>query len=339
MKELFISHGDESPSGDNLEYAPVFGDLMLAAQRSEERQFGNAVTEAVEPDPELLAEKAREVLRISHDLRAAVLLAEADLRMNGFPGFASVTAYIRFCLEDYWDTCHPELDHDDDDDPTMRVNAVLGLADRDTILRHLRLAPLTQSPAFGRITLRDLAIADGEIPKPDDMVSAPSQAAIDAAFKDTDDGVLEEILAAVQSARQDIAAINAAFDTHVPGAGPDLDPITRLLSRAVRQLSGVLGVATAEAVETEAGEAPELPGAPARSASAPGEIRSSRDVEMALDAIIRYYATYEPSSPLPILLHRAKRLVGADFMTIVNDLAPMGLENVRLLGGIEEEES
>ena len=47
----------------------------------------------------------------------------------------------------------------------------------------------------------------------------------------------------------------------------------------------------------------------------------------------------EPSSPLPILLKRAKRLVGADFMEIINDLAPSGVDNVKLIGGVTEEET
>jgi len=59
-------------------------------------------------------------------------------------------------------------------------------------------------------------------------------------------------------------------------------------------------------------------------------------VRKALDRIIEYYAKHEPSSPLPILLHRARRLVGADFMTIIQDIAPGGLDNVRLIGGIED---
>lgn len=52
-----------------------------------------------------------------------------------------------------------------------------------------------------------------------------------------------------------------------------------------------------------------------------------------------YYAKHEPSSPLPILLKRAKRLVGADFMEIIKDLAPDGAANVRLIGGDAETEN
>jgi type VI secretion system protein ImpA len=60
-------------------------------------------------------------------------------------------------------------------------------------------------------------------------------------------------------------------------------------------------------------------------------------VEQAIDRIITYYRKSEPSSPVPLILTRAKRLVGADFMTIVTDLAPGGKDNVKLVGGVEDE--
>jgi type VI secretion system protein ImpA len=62
---------------------------------------------------------------------------------------------------------------------------------------------------------------------------------------------------------------------------------------------------------------------------------SSRDVEETLDRLMAYYARQEPSSPVPILLARAKKLVGADFMTIVREIAPGGADNVKLIGGLE----
>src|SRR5439155_26871758 len=45
------------------------------------------------------------------------------------------------------------------------------------------------------------------------------------------------------------------------------------------------------------------------SAAAPGEIRSPQDVVAALDRICFYYDRNEPSSPVPLLLQCARRLV------------------------------
>lgn len=340
MTLTLSSFGDENPSGEDLEYEQIFIDMTLAAQPGEEKQVGKDIVPGEEPDPKAIAEKAEQVLARSHDLRAAILMGYAGLRMNGYPGFAEATSYIRGCLEQYWDSCHPKLDADDDDDPTMRVNAILGLVDPALTLRALRRAPLTESAAFGRISVRDLMIASGEIDKPEGEDPPPADNQIAAAFRDTGSEKLDAILAAARQAQADLIAINAVFDEKTPGRGPSLDPVLTLLKRAVTRLAEAAGEDAPAATGAEGGDAPAAGGpAQARSGGAPGEIASARDVERALEAIIRYYERAEPSSPVPIILGRAKRLIGADFMTIVNDIAPGGADNVRLVGGIVKPES
>jgi type VI secretion system protein ImpA len=54
----------------------------------------------------------------------------------------------------------------------------------------------------------------------------------------------------------------------------------------------------------------------------------------ALDRICAYYAEHEPSSPLPVLLQRARRLVGKSFIEIIEDVAPDGAGQFRHLGGL-----
>jgi type VI secretion system protein ImpA len=338
LEGLLESFGDDAPSGENLEYEAVFSALERAAQPSEERQVGDSVIEAEEPNYRDIAEKAEAVLAQSHDLRAAIYLANAELRMNGLQGFAKVTGYLRGCLEQYWDSCHPQLDEDDDDDPTMRVNAVLGLADDATIVRAVRNAPLTLSNAFGRVSLRDISVANGEVSPAADASNVLDTASISAAFRDTDGDVLKAILSGAKQAFEDVKAIDAIFDVQTPGQGPDLSSLVKTLYLAVTRLTDETGGdAVVEHVDALDDSAVPQVGAAVKCAPA-GAISSSRDVEMTLDRILTYYETYEPSSPLPILLQRAKRLVGADFMTIMRDIAPGGIDEAMVVGGITDEE-
>ena len=335
MDALLKIFGDDAPSGENLEYETVFTELERAAQPGEERQMGDEVIAAEEPNYDNISEKARAVLSQSHDLRAAVLMADAELRMNGFVGFATVTTYIRGCLEQFWETCHPQLDEEDDNDPTMRVNAVLGLSEDTTILSGLRNAPLTLSNAFGRVSLRDISVADGQATPASDATNVLDAAGIAAAFQDTDDDALALILASASTALENVRAIDEVFNTQIPGQGPDLNPLIKTLIRVVKRLGEEAGGDVENTPEED-----NLKSAPSGCAvkSAPaGAIASPRDVEVALDRIIAYYEAYEPSSPLPILLQRAKRLVGADFIKIMKDIAPDGLNNVMSVGGISDE--
>ena len=53
---------------------------------------------------------------------------------------------------------------------------------------------------------------------------------------------------------------------------------------------------------------------------------------------ITYYEKNEPSSPVPVLIKRAKRLVGADFVSIIKDIAPNGMDNVEIVAGITDDD-
>ena len=79
----------------------------------------------------------------------------------------------------------------------------------------------------------------------------------------------------------------------------------------------------------------EVPGtAPAPvAARVSGEVESRDDVLRSLDRILAYYARHEPSSPLPVLLTRARGLVQADFAAIVRNLIPDGLSQFEHLRG------
>lgn len=348
LADFRITHGDEAPSGENLEYDPAFISLELAAQPGEERQIGETVIEAADPEwPEVMAQ-AGDVLSRSHDLRAAMFMTHALLRTRGFPGFAEATGFLRWMVEEHWDTCHPQLDPDDDNDPTMRVNALTGLVgtpeSESLIMRDVRRAPLTESRNFGRISMRDILMSEGELPTPEGM-TVPDAPSIQAAFAETDPDRAAEVRAAVETSRENVKAILAAFDDRTPGNTLDFKPLDRLLYQTIQRFNNAgigAGGDGSSGDEGEGGSDAEAGGGGVRSGAAgggmPGQINSQKDVRDALDKIIAYYARIEPSSPLPLLLDRAKRLVGADFLTIIKDIATDGKDQVLNIAGIKEAE-
>ncbi|WP_319567754.1 type VI secretion system protein TssA [Cohaesibacter marisflavi] len=346
LDELLRSFGDDAPSGMDLEYNPDYIALTLANEPGEERVVGDAFIPAEDPDFSEVEKAAKELLARTRDIRVAVMLANASLRTGGLLSFEPVLEYIRRSLSDYWDSVHPQLDEEDDNDPTMRVNAVMGLTDRESLLASLRMVPLAESRTFGLFSLRDLQIAQGEISAPSDMDSVPTPQTISAAFQDTDASHIEALVAAVTACLEHVTAISSEFDEQIGTLGPDLDPLKEILSLMKKQIEAYTGTVLSPN-NAEMGDEGDLNGheissdAPASAASAAstaasGAIHSPEDVRRAIDRIIDYYARHEPSSPVPLLLSRARRLISADFFTIMQDMAPQGVENVSLIGGIEE---
>ncbi len=335
VEALLLEFEGDSACGDDLEYDPDFIELETISKPKEEQQVGDSVLAGEEVDYPKVGEMALGILERSKDLRAAVFLAEACLHSEGFVPFERVLAYIHGALDRYWQCVHPALDEDDDDDPTMRVNAVRGLVGPDTVLRAVRRAALTDSRAMGRFSLRDISIADGEI-TPAEGESPIDHATISAAFQDTDPETMAAIREAVSNARAHIKAITAVFDDKIGALGPDLSDLDKALFKAEGAIAGVLGGAEAE--EESAGESGEAGAAPvAQAAPVSGAINSRDDVTRMIDKICEYYARSEPSSPVPVLLQRARRLVAADFVTIMKDMASDGMNQVRTIGGLEDD--
>ena len=75
-----------------------------------------------------------------------------------------------------------------------------------------------------------------------------------------------------------------------------------------------------------------------RKVAAGGRIENSQDVVRRLDELCEYYAKNEPSSPIPLLLERAKRLVDKSFLDLLNDLAPGGVSELQVVSGRTDDE-
>jgi type VI secretion system protein ImpA len=89
------------------------------------------------------------------------------------------------------------------------------------------------------------------------------------------------------------------------------------------------------APETEA--AGQTPGEARSTTVAVGAIRSRDDAIRALDAVCEFFKRNEPSSPIPLFIERAKRLVSKDFLEVLADVVPDALPQARSAGGLRDE--
>lgn len=342
----------DSPSGDDLEYDPDFLELERAAQGKPEQQFGSTVIPAEEPDWRNVQTLALGLLARTKDIRVVAHLARAMLHQSGLVGFGEGLGLLRRLLETQWATVHPQLDPEDDDDPTMRINALVAIQDSATVLRPLRETPLARAPGIGGVSLRDILIARGEMPAPADVEPMP-QATIEAVFGGADADTLQTAAEAAREAAADLTGIEQFLGEQVgTHQAPDLSPLGRTLRDIDRTLAEQLrrrglsdGAGEQPLPAVDAADGMEQGAAPVRPAGAQGftgEIRNRADVLRALDQIVRYYEAQEPSSPVPLLLQRARKLVPMSFLEALTDLAPDGLPQIQVIGGIkpaEEEEA
>jgi type VI secretion system protein ImpA len=327
----------DSPCGDDLEYDADFLQLERDAQGKPERTMGDSVQPAEPPQWRQIEQSTTALLQRSKDLRITHFLLQSALALNGFSGLANALTLINDLLIRYWPSLYPQLDADDDNDPTVRINALAGIA-CDTNIRLLRESLMTHSRTFGPVSLRAALNASGlqsfsdEQLKPDELAGA---------LRDTDPEQLCATRSALQEAHDAAGAIERYVCEQVGSAqGVDLSALKQPLKQALHVFAEYApgGVGTDRPVEESRGTAPtQSTSIAADSPRVSGDIANREDVVNTLDRILGYYARHEPSSPLPVLLSRAKNLVHADFAAIVRNLIPDGMSQFENLRGPDAE--
>ena len=308
--------------GEDVEYTllPAFDSY---------RVFGQATTPDPQPDWSEIHTRAVDGLSKSKDLRLLAHLATAALRIDGITDFASALNVASEWLEAHWSHVYPLVDGD----ALERRNALNCFADPIAVIEAIRRVPLVRSRQHGTITLRDIDLATGQM-QPVDGESRAEEAQIDAAFAEMPLEELTTLQAGVTGALTALTRIEATMATQGgPEAKPYFERLSAQLAKADRVLRAQLATRQPAGDGTDAAE---LDGG--GGVRAVGRIRSREDAIRALDAVAEFFRRNEPSSPVPMFIERAKRLVSKSFLEVLADIAPDGLAQARVIGGVSDSE-
>jgi type VI secretion system protein ImpA len=311
----------EAPCGESLE------DTQLLASFDAFRVFGQATP--LEPAPQWgdIKNRAIEALDKSKDLRVLAFLGSAVLRTDGFPAFSDTLNVAARWLDMYWSQVHPVVS----EDAILRRNALNCFADPMGVVDGLRRLPLVTSRVHGTFSLRDLDIASGQV-APKDGDPRPSEDQINAAFAEMP---VEELAALHESMVRAQAALKS-IDSHMREAAgseatPQFDPLAAQLVRMERAVAAQLALRPGHDASPAEGDG-------AVAGSRGGPIKSRQDAIAALDAVAEFFRRTEPSSPIPLFIARAKRLVSKDFLEVLADIAPDAVAQARVAGGLRDSE-
>ncbi len=332
VESLLKPISPEAPTGENLKWDRRFLEIERLAEGKEGTQF----SEAEEPNWREVRDGCVEVLARGRHLKMGVLLTLSAVRLEGYPGLRDGLAVIQGYLQQYWDTAYPQLDPEDNNDPTERVNSLFALTtplatfgDKLKFLDRIYEAPLCEGQISGKFSLRDVAIAAGTLAFDEATAGRPKPtlALIDSAFKETDPAKLAEIDAAIDQAALSVQAIDQVFNEKLrAGEGPNLMALKALLKDASVQLKSRTGQAVPEDAATPGSPGKPSGGGGGGGASLSGEVTNAQDAVRAMEKVIAYYERYEPSSPVPIIVKGALLMVGRGFLDITTILDPGAID-------------
>ncbi|MFT3925127.1 MAG: type VI secretion system protein TssA [Myxococcales bacterium] len=327
------------PCGRDIEVTGELNALADSAKEPEEPGIKGQVAKD-ERNWRDIRNRAQELLKTSTHLRVAGYLARSLIHTDGLVHFCGCVAMIAQLVEQHWEHLYPPLDFDGD--AIERINILKELGSEET-LNDLRYAPILSVKGLGSFGIGDLMVAKGMTPARAGT-NPPSPQVVLAALENAPVEELKPILEAAQQASQALQKIAGLISakTNQPFV---IAKLSELLKRFEDFLAPQVAKPSAVQPAPATAGAPAAPGAgpaaaatpaePPRPAVPAGEIQTRQEVAQMIDKIIRYYERNEPSSPVPLILQRAKRLTAMNFMEIMRDLADKGLPQIEAVTGKE----
>ena len=324
------------------EYTQVRALIDEAAGKANEGMVDSGEEGAVaKGDWRGVRDRCVKLLARTKDVRVVACLALAQLQLEGITGLGEGLRLLREMLERYWDGVFPELDREDNNDPTRRMNAVASISPppgaRGDVMRFSQR--LRETPLFGKYRPIDVAVARGEVEPVDPAAPKPDIKSIENAFTAAKLEDLQALAAAAAAAKEQFEALDQFLTQQVANSAPNLQAFKTALHDVNALLQRHLARRTGQPVGDDGGQ-----GAGGNGDSGmhqggrpiSGDIRSSGDVVDMLEKICRYYEDNEKSSPVPLFLRAAKRMVSKTYLDIFDTLTPDAVQQLRAISSAEE---
>jgi len=351
IDELLKPISADKPCGEDLSYDLAYAELDRLMPGKPEQEMGNVKVPAEEPDWKDIFHRCTALMKRTKDLRVMVYLTLALTRLRGVEGVRDGLQLIHRHMEAFWPQLMPPLDPDDNNDPTLRVNAIASMSppsdafdDPLKFPQRLLDVALAESRQLGNVTLRQLMVSTGEL-APSDGDKKLDPAAAEAAFSDTPPDRLSALFKAATESLSAWNGIDQILTSHVgAGKGADLRGTQKIIQNWVTQIQK--RVASASAAAVPAAVVPSASGNQAAATPAPASapvqlversIESREDCIKAIDDICKYLESAEPSSPVPMILKRARKLISKSFLDVIADLSPDALKAIKAIGGVTDD--
>lgn len=321
IDSLVAPLSEEAPSGPDLYDDPERQEIERAFDRSVSEGQSVADADWGSVIKLITAQAGR-----TRDLWLPVYLMRAAASSGKFDSLVEGAELLARLVEDRWGDVHPQLEELGFIGRKAPCESLTRLAE---FLTPLQQVPILQHQRFGAFTCSDLQRFHGE--GADAEGYGLFRAAIEAIGPDellVASDKVDSLLGAIRRVDSVLTA-NAEDDTST-----NFEPTYDVLQRLQRAVKSFLPVEEEPAqpepvlsAEPAAGGAP-APATAVAQAGGPGfsgAISSREDVRRALDSICAYYEKFEPASPVPFALRRAKEWISLDFMGVLEDIAPGSL--------------
>jgi len=336
IETLLAPVSAEQPCGENLEYDAEFQAMEQASLGKAEQQFGDTIIPAEPADWTRVEKLATGLLSRTKDIRVMMALTQAWTHRRGLEGYADGLLLLGQALSLYWDQLWPSLTDGGEFDPFFRINALAGLSDKSSLTTTLRQSVLLRSNG-DEIVVRDAqSLLDGS---KTECAGYPGGRVrlIDELTRGGQPGI--EAIGQIEGRLQTIRTwlLEQLGESGVPEMEQLLKTVGMIagVSRASRSDEHVETTSEPQSTQSAAQPAAAVPLA-AMTDWRTAQVATRADAQLMLEKVKQYFAQHEPSHPAPLMIDRVQRLIELDFMEIIRDLAPDGVNQLQNIFGRQE---
>lgn len=322
---------DEQPCGESLDYDPDYLALERSIEGQPERQYGDTIIAAEGPDWAEVAQQSKALLGRAKDFQVAITLTRSLTRRHGVEGAVAGLELLIGLGTRYWADAYPALSFDGEPDLLPRANTLATLAAQEGLLGDLRASTLT-APQIGKL---ELGVIERVINGGGDAGSPLNRHQLELLL--SEEGARENpTLLMLTRLRERVGQLAELCRRHMLDAGgtadavPDFVPLMNLLE--------TLCPATNSDASPDAEDSDGSTALQHIESSRARQVSSRQDCIRLLDSVCSYLAENDPSNPAPLLIRRARGLIGRDFLSILRELAPDGVAQAELLAGTSHHE-
>ena len=322
ISELTKPLSDDRPGGEDLSYS---SERMLI-----EQAFAQEAVEGADPVNwreivGLIEGQARD----TRDTWLPVYLMRASVRQGDLDKVVAGADFLAGLLEHLWPSVHPMIEEYGYQGRKAPCDSLVGY--REFLLPFRRMG-IVVHPRLGSFSAEELEVFF------ESNDNAANFGQFRAAVEDLGTDYFRDLVARLDQLRLSIEKVDAILVGHAEGgeSGTNFEKLYFALAglrKAIVHFSGIENAPAGNDEEETRGSDEAAAVNSVRARAFTGSVTSREDVARALDLIVDYYRTHEPGSPVPVALRRIRNWVNLDFMQLLEDIVPGGVNDAkRVLG-------
>lgn len=354
LQGLMSKLSDDNPSGENCEYDELYLKLDELALGTPPSEMGDSIVEGKDPDFHKLYVNCQNLWSKTRDLRVASFFTLSALCLQGLKGLSDGLNIINYLVSEQFDTVYPQLDPDDDNDPTERINILAmlspeegGYADPYSFFSHLREIKLVPELPY---SYRDYLISSGFLEAKDSNVDInvlnTQMSSIPVSSVNSQKKAVEDLLSLIDE-------ICNKFNEKIGDSGYlTMDSlkheftVLRNFYKNYENTENTVNVVSQEASTQSASDDSEFTPIVTSQKTAVAifnldtyEPKTRNDALILLKKSAEYFAKAEPTSPVPFLIKRALRMANMNFMDLLAEIDSNALDRGREQLGVKPEDN